>query len=666
MATNPNWPVVTITADFSAGPPNNVPGVNKVAINAGNVAVTDFNTKRGHVYELDTVQAGTATLIVSDPDEKLNPANTGSPWNSGVNKLKPYRVIQIQAQWPPVTGTTYDVYTGYIERYPLTWEDMGARGIKPLTAVDALSVASRTAIVQNYASEIAIDHPSFTIPLDDAAAPGLTKGLSVGTMSQFLIAGGQVQWAGDTMPDGAKAVSLAQQVQDPATIPLSQQYAVIDSRLPAGPSEFSLNTGSATLEWCARLVQGGSTPLAFQQVLDGLFENSYVSPLNFWCGMFAFGAGAHFLGCFDPLGSYISTGATMYPDGIWHHFALRFTPNASTPTNYDLEGFIDGVSGGKALNVGPVRDVGINSIHSHASTSNGDYQTNVSIARIAAYAGQLSNARILAHANRLLGQVGELSDARALRLLNQYWSSDPTKRTVYSAAGLSNRTRMASDVAYDGRTLLDVLQEVTNADAGRIYANKSGLVIVEAKGTRDTLHNVSIGTFGEQENPYVAVSYDFDPTYVYSQSNLSSPNVTGAVITINTTAQADYGQRILSQTLQTADSFTLVQAGIYLKFAYSNATIRVEKMILDPAANPALWPIVLGLELSQRFTIKRRTSAGTVISADYYVEAIAHTVTGVGPTWSTEVELSPVFVNRAGVVGDATYGIVGSTAVLSY
>jgi hypothetical protein len=74
---------------------------------------------------------------------------------------------------------------------------------------------------------------------------------------------------------------------------------------------------------------------------------------------------------------------------------------------------------------------------------------------------------------------------------------------------------------------------------------------------------------------------------------------------------------------------------------------------------------VLSLEISQRITVKRRTPALTT-SADYYVEAINHKIHGDAGTWTVELQLSPVFVPSAWVLGHATYGVLGTTTIPIY
>ena len=67
---------------------------------------------------------------------------------------------------------------------------------------------------------------------------------------------------------------------------------------------------------------------------------------------------------------------------------------------------------------------------------------------------------------------------------------------------------------------------------------------------------------------------------------------------------------------------------------------------------------------SQRFTWKRTTAAA--INTDAYIEQAAHTIDPKTPSWVTTVTCSPAADDTAWILGDATYGVLGSTTKLAY
>ncbi|PSJ23879.1 hypothetical protein B7P34_36400, partial [Streptosporangium nondiastaticum] len=128
--------------------------------------------------------------------------------------------------------------------------------------------------------------------------------------------------------------------------------------------------------------------------------------------------------------------------------------------------------------------------------------------------------------------------------------------------------------------------------------------------------------------------------------------------------QANYGQRIITQTVQVNQDFDLTQAGIFYLVRYGTPVTRVATLILDPAANPALFPIILRLELSQRVTVTRRSAFTR--TGDYYIEKIEHQIAAESSQWTVTLQLSPVFNPTVWVLGDATFGVLGSTTIPIY
>ena len=83
--------------------------------------VREFKIIRGRQHELDTTQAGTATLVHSNSNGYLDPSNTGSPSpyydsSSGRTNVLPMRHIRIKAT-DPSTSTEYVIYRGFVERW---------------------------------------------------------------------------------------------------------------------------------------------------------------------------------------------------------------------------------------------------------------------------------------------------------------------------------------------------------------------------------------------------------------------------------------------------------------------------------------------------------------------------------------------------------------------
>jgi hypothetical protein len=564
----------------------------------------------------------------------------------------------------------YQMFTGYIERYPQQWINAGRRGVRPLEAVDALAPMSRTIITSSYEQEITSDNPSLWLPLDDAAGPGRVAGALAGSvqLAEFVSPrGGAISWGGATMPDGSRAVALSQQLQDPADTLLANQFTEIDTRSPVGPSpsEFSLDSRGATVEFWAR-VDASITKIAFQAVPSRNFHAQLGSSGDTVIGLTFFADGSHRLvvstpAGYDALDATAAGQAGFLNDGQWHYFAIVLWPTPATPTQYSVWARADARTSGRATGR-THRQVGINSVQASAFTVFGDPLSKVSVAQMAFYNKILPDARLEAHYLHGIGRAGELASARAARLLTTYWGGG---YVVRPGSGLT----LPADHSYSGSSVLAALEDITSTDEGLLYVNGGGQPVVESRLTRHGQTGPAF-TFGEDsaagEFPYTAINYDYDPQYVYSQVSLTRPGRSEPLVLVDPAVEAIVGQRVFSKQLSVETDYELEQAALYYRHRYGLARLRIKSLTLDPASQPALWPVVLGLELSTRVRVRRRTATGAVMDGEYYVESIKHDASISGPSWKTTLELSPVFVPQVWVLGDAQRGVLGATTTPIY
>jgi hypothetical protein len=89
-----------------------------------------ISSKRWRQFELDRVEAGQADAILSNNDSRFNPENTSSPYYPNI---VPTRPVRWQAYW---NGTSYDIFHGYLEGYPVEFPHTGADSLVKQHAVD--------------------------------------------------------------------------------------------------------------------------------------------------------------------------------------------------------------------------------------------------------------------------------------------------------------------------------------------------------------------------------------------------------------------------------------------------------------------------------------------------------------------------------------------------
>lgn len=88
-------------------------------------------TNRGRKHALDRVEAGTTTIVIKNLAGNYWPDNSGGSY---YGKILPVKRINIRATF---NGTTYDLYTGFIESWKPSWlGDSGIGAIMTLTCSD--------------------------------------------------------------------------------------------------------------------------------------------------------------------------------------------------------------------------------------------------------------------------------------------------------------------------------------------------------------------------------------------------------------------------------------------------------------------------------------------------------------------------------------------------
>jgi hypothetical protein len=108
--------------------------------------VKQLSTRRGRSHELNRVDAGTATLTLDNADRRFDPLNTVSPYAPNVLPLRKCRLSMFDGV------TTYYLFTGYIERWPMPWQDGGLDSDMTVTLVDGSDFLGATNLVTAHAS----------------------------------------------------------------------------------------------------------------------------------------------------------------------------------------------------------------------------------------------------------------------------------------------------------------------------------------------------------------------------------------------------------------------------------------------------------------------------------------------------------------------------------
>ena len=102
--------------------------------------VRQFNTKRGRANELGQFVGGTASLLLSNADNRFNPNNTSSPYYDSANsitKIQPLKPVKITATYDSVS---YPIFFGFLDTIPVSFPALGADSVVQFNCVDAFKI----------------------------------------------------------------------------------------------------------------------------------------------------------------------------------------------------------------------------------------------------------------------------------------------------------------------------------------------------------------------------------------------------------------------------------------------------------------------------------------------------------------------------------------------
>lgn len=143
--------------------------------------VEELASVRGRQSELERTEPGKLNLPLDNSHGKYDTENTTSPYYPNVKPMRPVRVKIV------VGGNTYNVYRGYVERWPVQWEGPDDSTVV-VTAVDAMAVLARTIVPSGTAFPEELSGARIARILDHAGWPRALRSLATGQKLMAAVA----------------------------------------------------------------------------------------------------------------------------------------------------------------------------------------------------------------------------------------------------------------------------------------------------------------------------------------------------------------------------------------------------------------------------------------------------------------------------------------------
>lgn len=575
--------------------------------------------------------------------------------------------------WSTAGPVLYPLFAGYVERWPSVWDFQGTYGKAEITCVDNLAVLAQQAIHGEVANQILNYAPAYYWPLwegqgassfaEASGNGGPPLGLCVSKYGagSGINAGQSSAITGD--PGGSSVQFFPDQATGNAGTALgagrSANRTVGINAVPATPGTAWGLTLSA---WVHTDVTGGSWTHAGDIVL--VFDTTTASQLQLPLGFFVQNDGT----VQSSMGYAVSGGGSAaltvqttakVNDGNWHNLLVTLSQGISNTT---LTIYIDGTSSATSTvttaSLGGIIPASATSVMVGGENDTGrvNQMFQGEIAHVAMWNSVLSSSQISTLSSAGGGFWGESSGTRVTRLANIYY-------TLPSFADVGAST-MGFSVCQNGQFALDALNDVQISEQGFLFVDAGGTLRFKSRTSR-FLATTSQWTFGEQEVPYEPdINYSLDPSQVYNDVEVTRNGGIVQHVTDPTSIAANF-DRQLTQTISIAyDSETIDHAN-YLLWRYKTPVERLGGLSVNAAGNPSAFPTILGAELNQRITVKRRTPIFTM-SHDFFLEKLDHSIDFGAGQWTVGIQASPVDRQQVWIIGDPVFGQLDVSAVIAF
>lgn len=562
--------------------------------------------------------------------------------------------------------TIYPVYTGFIERYPKSWQHMGIEGYCQISCTDVLGMIPRVQLNSALSQEIKLDNPTYWWKFDDGVTGGVFN--QSGTSQDPQIQ----SWSGWSTSSGNSASAFS------ANTDRNGPGADAPGYLATNPAWISPNAYPAlpdlaaawVISWAGTNLVGGtaagfSVEFFFMPLGAGWTQRIFTmgSTTNNHNDEYDWGldsTGHLTYKYYNGSGTVLETltSATVPTAGVWHHMAMTTSSSGGTiTTKVYLDGSLVGTQTRAAATVPQRKNMligtGWNGTRPAVTNPDTGYEPYYGyLSNLAVYnAAALSVTRIGVHSTcASTGYEGDYTGQRIKRILAYAGWAGYTN--IPDVTGVQQGAIRGLQDAY----VADAVKVASDTDQGLLYAAPSGMLQYLPQAT--IAASTPTVTFGEDvaggEIPYrEGVVEELEPSQIYNYVTVSPKDLPKndlylmPVYKFDNTSISDYGTRTLSLTIQPRSGSTgltqLQNMATFLLAQKKDPRPMVTGVQIPVSGRPVLWAAALALTVGQCVTWKRRTSAGVVVSINGYIQTINWTENAKSGAICT-VDIEPIQV----------------------
>lgn len=598
--------------------------------------VRAMNIRRGRQTELSGYSVGTMQLTLNNRARAYDPSNTAGAY---YGNLLPMRKVRVTATSGATTAT---IFTGHILGWPLEYPGM-ADATVVLGCVDAFRPLAQMSPPENaYDAEVLADSPHGYWRLDTIDEGGISPA-TVGNVDARNYNQGDPTFfdAADltiTRPVGvsttiANAGWVVESLPSAAPKTIEGWFWNLQQGIYAGTNVARAAYNSTNWMRVAIGSTDGTVSVGYSNSTD---NKSYVFASTGWQ---VTSSSAHIVLTAS------TTTLSLWVDGL-NVWAGSLSAGTSTNTFTALP---------------PPSIQAVVQPRSGSTVSPGVYG-------LAVYTAELTSTRISEHYQAgLTGwghPLGDRAGARIGRILNAVgWpAGDRSLSTGSTVLGTYQST---------GSTLA-ALQAIADAEQGLLFIDGSGNVVLRDRQWQWTNSSsiTSQATFGDSgsETPYADI--EIDANHLDYIRNVVTVSYTGSSVTVkDSTSVSAYGEQsdsVAATAIPAFGGYVARQLAAFRLRLRKDAKTRIPMVKVLPRTKTSTHlPTLLGLELGERVTVKRRPTGGSgTIDQVCTVQGVSHQITP--DRWTTLLYLAPSQSSYTEqpylTLGDATYGRIGAAA----
>jgi hypothetical protein len=579
--------------------------------------VRGLSTSRGVPDDWTLTADGSASVTLSNRDRRFDPFYTSGPY---YGKLLPRRQIRIRTTY---SGTTYDVFRGFIAGWPPQWTDAGYDSTVTLSCFDALQLLGSSSVPDAwsdpYTASLSPRHWwKFNEPLTPFTGTAVFKDYGSAPYDLTSNAGA---YSNDSLALGQNQKSVGSN---------GNVIGVGSFGLGTGIQFNTLNTASSVsvVAFIKSTIADANSPSIDMAVGGFASVNVYQTSLA--------GAdyGRIYGRVFTATTRYTFQTSLEYDVGQPYHVAFTFNRNTNAGAIY-----VDGVLDSSGVSAAVVTAV---PTYEYLNIVYGDVQ-QVSIFDKVLTQDEVRNILNLSNA-----QFKETTSARVSRVVGE--SPFPSGLVSTPASPASE----VLDLTPGAGTIAAELTKVAESEYAPLFVNKAGTLTLYSQSqirsqTKSIVSQATYGAGGLSIGQDIQLQYDGDAV-----RNIANVQMSGDAVYIdtNSTSVTAYGESEQYVESQVASYDDAVQIGDIVTgwggVVYPKAS--PVDVVLDPNAS---WASTLGLELFERITLAVAPKTGNTITTKMLVSRISHSATP--ERWSTSLEGSArwaaVFIVGVSAIG---------------